>query len=83
MGLEVPGALNWEVTLCLLACWGLVCVRLEGGQGNKQGTAGGDEGLGQHCLGVGCVCQGTAGATEGGWIRVTARRGGRYFNQGA
>uniref|UniRef100_A0A2I3RJZ6 Transporter n=1 Tax=Pan troglodytes TaxID=9598 RepID=A0A2I3RJZ6_PANTR len=20
-GLEVPGALNWEVTLCLLACW--------------------------------------------------------------
>ena len=23
-GLEVPGALNWEVTLCLLACWVLV-----------------------------------------------------------
>lgn len=24
-GLEVPGALNWEVTLFLLACWVLVC----------------------------------------------------------
>ena len=47
----------------------LVCIRLEGGQVNKQGTAGGDEGLERHCLGVGCVCQGTAGATEGGWIR--------------
>lgn len=23
-GLEVPGDLNWEVTLCLLACWVLV-----------------------------------------------------------
>lgn len=23
-GLEMPGALNWEVTLCLLACWVLV-----------------------------------------------------------
>ncbi|OWJ99318.1 SLC6A8 [Cervus elaphus hippelaphus] len=23
-GLEVPGALNWEVTLCLLTCWVLV-----------------------------------------------------------
>ncbi|VFV43335.1 solute carrier family 6 (neurotransmitter [Lynx pardinus] len=23
-GLDVPGALNWEVTLCLLACWVLV-----------------------------------------------------------
>lgn len=23
-GLEVPGALNWEVTLCLLARWVLV-----------------------------------------------------------
>ncbi|EPY85892.1 hypothetical protein CB1_000342003 [Camelus ferus] len=23
-GLEVPGALNWEVALCLLACWVLV-----------------------------------------------------------
>uniref|UniRef100_A0A5F4VS70 Solute carrier family 6 member 8 n=1 Tax=Callithrix jacchus TaxID=9483 RepID=A0A5F4VS70_CALJA len=23
-GLELPGALNWEVTLCLLACWVLV-----------------------------------------------------------
>ncbi|XP_037067425.1 sodium- and chloride-dependent creatine transporter 1-like [Peromyscus leucopus] len=23
-GLEVPGSLNWELTLCLLACWVLV-----------------------------------------------------------
>ncbi|XP_058568733.1 sodium- and chloride-dependent creatine transporter 1-like [Neofelis nebulosa] len=52
-GLEVPGALNWEVTLCLPACWVLayfcVCkevksrgkVQLEAGWGPLSGEAGG------------------------------------------
>lgn len=62
-GLEVPGALNWEVTLCLMACWVLVyfCVwkgvkstgkvQLEAGRAGGDGRAGG-----QHCLGGG-LCQ--------------------------
>lgn len=64
-GLEVPGVLNWEVTLCLLACWVLVsfCVwkgvkstgkaRLEAGGAGDDGRAGG-----RHCLGEGSLCQG-------------------------
>ena len=35
-GLEVPGALNWEVTLCLLACW--VLVYFWSGRGSDQPT---------------------------------------------
>ena len=35
-GLEVPGALNWEVTLCLLACW--VLVYFWSGRGSNQPT---------------------------------------------
>uniref|UniRef100_A0A452V5C9 Sodium- and chloride-dependent creatine transporter 1 n=1 Tax=Ursus maritimus TaxID=29073 RepID=A0A452V5C9_URSMA len=55
-GLEVPGALNWEVTLCLLACWVLVyfCVwkgvkstgkvRLEAGRAGGDGSLTGPRG---------------------------------------
>ena len=54
-GLEVPGALNWEETLCLLACWVLVyfCVwkgvKSTGKVRPEAGRAGGDgrgEGVG-------------------------------------
>ena len=58
-GLEVPGALNWEVTLCLLTCWVLVyfCV-WKGVKSTGKVQPGETPGLRHHCLGVGCSCQG-------------------------
>ena len=58
-GLEVPGALNWEVTLFLLACWVLICFLVwKGVQSTGKVQPGVTTGLGQHCLGLGDICQG-------------------------
>ena len=59
-GLEVPGALNWEVTLCLLTCWVLVyfCV-WKGVKSTGKVQPGETTGLGQRFLGVGCICEGS------------------------
>lgn len=56
-GLEFPGAINWEVTLCLLACWVLVyfCVW----KGVK--STGKVEKLGNSSLAVGGQRLGAAG----------------------
>ena len=63
------GALNWEVTLCLLACWVLVYFYVwKRVKATGKVQPGETPGLGQHCLGVGCICQ-TTGATEGDCIR--------------
>ena len=45
-GLEVPGALNWEVTLCLLAYWVLVyfCV-WKGVKSTDMVQLGGNDGV--------------------------------------
>ena len=50
-GLEVPGALNWEVTLCLLACWVLVyfCVWKGVKSTGKVRRGGVTAGLGGKC----------------------------------
>lgn len=70
-GLEVPGDLNWEVTLCLLACWVLVyfCVwkgvKSTGKVQLEARRAGdGSRAAGQHCLGESLM--GTTVATGGG-----------------
>ena len=68
-GLEVPGDLNLEVTLCLLVCWVLVYFYVwKGVKSTGKVQPGETPGLGQHCLGVGCICQ-TTGATGGDCIR--------------
>ena len=70
-GLEVPGALNWEVTLCLLACWVLVyfCVwkgvKSTGKVRPEAGRAGGD-GRGGGVGGEGAPLPGSTAATGGG-----------------
>ncbi|PNI12507.1 SLC6A8 isoform 8, partial [Pan troglodytes] len=57
-GLEVPGALNWEVTLCLLACWVLVyfCV-WKGVKSTGKVPLEACSGEGGSALGAGCLCQ--------------------------
>ncbi|KAL8164450.1 UNVERIFIED_CONTAM: Sodium- and chloride-dependent creatine transporter 1 [Gekko kuhli] len=57
-GLEFPGAINWEVTLCLLACWVLVyfCVWKGVKSTGKVETLGGQQpdsgwpGMGGVCM---------------------------------
>lgn len=85
-GLEVPGALNWEVTLCLLACWVLVyfCVwkgvkstgkvRPEARRAGGDGRAGGRTAVVGHGGEKGGLCQGPPLQREG----VRAR--GRFLN---
>lgn len=59
----MPEALNWEVTLCLLACWGLVyfCVWKrscqQGRYSWRHGELGATNHLEQHCLRVKGLCQ--------------------------
>lgn len=66
----VPGNLNWEVTLCLLARWVLALLLcLEGDQVNRQRTARSDDGAGTTLSGLGVHLPGTTAAKGGDCIR--------------
>ena len=69
-GLMVPGNLNLEVTLCLLACWVLALLLcLEGDQVNRQCTAGSDDGAGTALPGLGVHLPGNTAAKGGDCIK--------------
>lgn len=60
-GLEVPGDLNWEVTLCLLACWVLVYFCVWKGVKSTGKVLLPEGGWGHHYLGALCFCRGQHG----------------------
>ena len=67
--LELPGVLNWEVTLFLLACWVLVYFSVwKGVKSTGKVQPGETTGLGQHFLG-GVHLREIAGAMGGDCIR--------------
>ncbi|XP_032330599.1 uncharacterized protein LOC116661885 [Camelus ferus] len=82
-GLEVPGALNWEVALCLLARWVLVYFCVWKGvksTGKVQQAGGGDGWAGRRrdrSMRGGVSPPGTTVAVGSDWTRAGAQGGGR------
>lgn len=54
--LEVPGALNWEVCAGLLGASLILCMVTKS-TSTPPPQWWVTTGLGQHCLGMGCICQ--------------------------
>ena len=68
-GLVIWGALNWEVTVSADLLGAGLLLGLEGGEFNKQGTAGSDNQAGAALPGRGVHLPGTTGAMGGDCIR--------------